>query len=219
MPRIDWRQTALDRTQDVRQQLLGHAIVLGATVLFLWLIEIADWLVLDGRLDSFGIQPRTLGGLQAVVIAPFLHDGFGHLMANTIPLLILGWFVMLRRTADFFLVGLSTLLASGLGIWLFGGASTLHLGISGVIFGFFGYLLARGYYERSRIAIVLAVVSFLVYGSMVWGMLPLQAGISWQGHLFGFVGGVLTAYVQAQAYRRQNTLVEPHAAARRSNGV
>ncbi len=220
MTRIDWRQTALDRTQGVRRQLLSHAVVLGAVVIFLWLIEIADWLVLDGALDRFGIQPRTLGGLQAVVVAPFLHDGFGHLMANTIPLIILGWFVMLRRTADFFLVGLSALLASGLGIWLFGGASTIHLGISGVIFGFFGYLLARGYYERSVTAIVLAVVAFLVYGGMVWGMLPLQPGISWQGHLFGFVGGVIIAYVQARAYRGRSALpAQPHAAARRSDVV
>ncbi len=218
MTRIDWRQTALDRTQGVRRQLLGHAVVLGAAVLFLWLIEMADWLMLDGRLDSFGIQPRTLGGLQAVVIAPFLHDGFGHLLANTIPLILLGWFVMLRRTADFFLVGLSALLASGLGIWLFGGASTIHLGISGVIFGFFGYLLARGYYERSVTALVLAAVSFLVYGGMIWGMLPLHPGISWQGHLFGFVGGVLTAYIQARANRRQSDLaMRPPVAVRRND--
>ncbi|MCB0133634.1 MAG: rhomboid family intramembrane serine protease, partial [Caldilineaceae bacterium] len=142
------------------------------------------------------------------------------LMANTIPLIILGWFVMLRRTADFFLVGLSALLASGLGIWLFGGASTIHLGISGVIFGFFGYLLARGYYERSVTAIVLAVVAFLVYGGMVWGMLPLQPGISWQGHLFGFVGGVIIAYVQARAYRGRSALpAQPHVAARRNDVV
>ncbi|MCL4828556.1 MAG: rhomboid family intramembrane serine protease [Caldilinea sp.] len=180
----------------MRRHLLRHAVILGTIVAVLWLVEMFDWLVMRGALDGLGIQPRTLGGLQAIVVAPWLHAGFGHLLANTIPFVVLGWFVMLRRTTDFFVVALAALLASGLGIWLFGGASTIHLGISGVIFGFFGYLLARGYYERSIVAIVMAALAFLIYGGMMWGMLPLQQGVSWQGHLFGFVGGVLVAYWQ-----------------------
>lgn len=198
MTRIDWRETAMMRTQGVRRRLFQHALVLGAIVAILWLVELVDWLVLRGALDGLGIRPRTFSGLQAIVIAPWLHAGFGHLLANTIPLVILGWFVMLRRMTDFFIVAVAALLASGLGIWLFGGASTVHLGISGVIFGFFGYLLARGYYERSAVAILMAVVAFLIYGGMIWGMLPLQQGISWQGHLFGFVGGVVVAYIQVR---------------------
>ncbi len=196
MTRIDLRETALLRTEGVRRHLLRHAVILGTIVAVLWLVEMFDWLVMRGALDGLGIQPRTLGGLQAIVVAPWLHAGFGHLLANTIPFVVLGWFVMLRRTTDFFVVALAALLASGLGIWLFGGASTIHLGISGVIFGFFGYLLARGYYERSIVAIVMAALAFLIYGGMMWGMLPLQQGVSWQGHLFGFVGGVLVAYWQ-----------------------
>jgi membrane associated rhomboid family serine protease len=196
MTRIDLRETALLRTEGVRRHLLRHAVILGTIVAVLWLVEMFDWLVMRGALDGLGIQPRTLGGLQAIVVAPWLHAGFGHLLANTIPFVVLGWFVMLRRTTDFFVVALAALLASGLGIWLFGGASTIHLGISGVLFGFFGYLLARGYYERSIVAIVMAALAFLIYGGMMWGMLPLQQGVSWQGHLFGFVGGVLVAYWQ-----------------------
>lgn len=201
MTRIDWQETALERTQGVRRHLLRHALILGALVAVLWGVELFDWLALRGALDGLGIQPRTLGGLQAIVVAPWLHAGFGHLLANTIPLVVLGWFVMLRRTSDFFIVMLATLLASGLGIWLFGGAATIHLGVSGVVFGLFGYLLARGYYERSAVAIALAVVAFLIYGGMVWGMLPLQSGVSWQGHLFGFVGGVVVAYLQVRNAR------------------
>jgi len=201
MTRIDWQETALERTQGVRRHLLRHALILGALVTVLWGVELFDWLALRGALDGLGIQPRTLGGLQAIVVAPWLHAGFGHLLANTIPLVVLGWFVMLRRTSDFFIVMLATLLASGLGIWLFGGATTIHLGVSGVVFGLFGYLLARGYYERSAVAITLAVVAFLIYGGMVWGMLPLQSGVSWQGHLFGFVGGVVVAYLQVRSAR------------------
>lgn len=204
MTRIDWQETALERTQGVRRRLLRHALILGALVTVLWGVELFDWLVLRGTLDGLGIQPRTLSGLQAIVVAPWLHAGFGHLLANTIPLVVLGWFVMLRSTSDLFIVMLATLLASGLGIWLFGGAATIHLGVSGVVFGLFGYLLARGYYERSVVAIALAVVAFLIYGGMVWGMLPLQSGVSWQGHLFGFVGGVIVAYLQVRSARTTN---------------
>lgn len=198
MTRIDWRETALERTHGVRRHLARHALILGALIATLWIIELFDWLVLRGALDGWGIQPRTLGGLQAIVVAPWLHAGFGHLLANTIPLVVLGWFVMLRSTQDFLIVMLASLLASGFGIWLFGGASTIHLGVSGVVFGLFGYLLARGYYERSMVAIAMAVVAFMIYGGMVWGMLPLQNGVSWQGHLFGFIGGAMVAYLQVR---------------------
>lgn len=198
MTRIDWRETALERTHGVRRHLARHALILGALIATLWIIELFDWLVLRGALDGWGIQPRTLGGLQAIVVAPWLHAGFGHLLANTIPLMVLGWFVMLRSTQDFLIVMLASLLASGLGIWIFGGDSTIHLGVSGVVFGLFGYLLARGYYERSMVAIGMAVAAFFIYGGMVWGMLPLQNGVSWQGHLFGFVGGAVVAYLQVR---------------------
>ena len=186
------------RTVNLRRQLLRQAIVLGAFVAVLWFLEIIDALFLRGALDGFGIAPRSLTSLPAVLAAPFLHAGFGHLMANTIPFVVLGWMVMWRRTSDLFVVFLASAIASGLGVWLFGGAHTLHLGLSGVIFGFLGFLLARGYYERSAGAIGVALAAFLLYGGILWGVLPLQQGVSWQGHLFGFVGGVVTAYVMVR---------------------
>jgi membrane associated rhomboid family serine protease len=198
MTRIDWRGTAMARTVNLRRRLLRQAVVLGSVVGILWLLEIVDALLLRGTLDGFGLAPRSLTSLPAVLVAPFLHAGFGHLLANTIPFVVLGWMVMWRRTSDLFVVFLASALASGLGVWLFGGANTIHLGISGVIFGFLGFLLARGYYERSIGAIGLAIVAFLLFGGILWGVLPLQQGVSWQGHLFGFVGGVVTAYVLAR---------------------
>ena len=198
MTRIDWRGTAMERTVNLRRRLLRQAIVLGAFVAILWFLEILDALFLRGALDGFGIAPRALTSLPAILAAPFLHAGFGHLMANTIPFVVLGWMVMWRRTSDLFVVFLASAVASGLGVWLFGGAHTLHLGLSGVIFGFLGFLLARGYYERSAGAIGVALAAFLLYGGILWGVLPLQQGVSWQGHLFGFVGGVVTAYVMVR---------------------
>ena len=194
MGRIDWKSTALERTGGVRRTLRTQAVILGGIVVVLWVIEAVDAVLLRGALDGFGIQPRTLSSLPALFVAPLLHSGFGHLLANTIPLIILGWLVMLRRTEDFFWAGALALLASGLGIWLFGGANSIHIGISGVVFGLLGFLLARGFYERSATAIGLAIIAFLFYGGMLWGVLPTQPGVSWQGHLFGFAGGVLAGY-------------------------
>ena len=170
-----------------------HALLLAAIVAVLWVIELADLVIFGSNLDGFGIRPRTWSGLGQILVAPWLHVGIGHLAANTVPLVVLGWLVMLRRTRDFVIVTLVSALISGLGIWLFGGARTIHLGASGVIFGLLGALLARAYFERSWAALVLALVAGFLYGGMLWGVLPGTPGVSWLGHFFGFVGGVFAA--------------------------
>ena len=179
---------------EVRREFLRQVAILAGIIALLWLLEAIDLLIFRGRLDALGVRPRTLTGLRGIVFAPFLHAGFGHLAANTIPFIVLGWLVMLRSTSDFFVVMVVSAAVSGLGVWLFGGSNTVHLGVSGVIFGFLGYLLARGVYERRLGAIVLALIALLLYGGALWGVLPLRSGVSWQGHLFGFLGGWLVAY-------------------------
>ena len=179
----------------VRSEFLRQAAILAAIVALLWLLEIADQLIFGGRLDALGIQPRTAAGLRGIALAPFLHGGFAHLAANTIPFIVLGWLVMLRSTSDFFVVAVVSAAVSGLGVWLFGGSHSVHVGLSGVIFGFLGYLLARGVYERRLSAIALALIALVLYGGALWGVLPLQAGVSWQGHLFGFLGGWLVGTI------------------------
>ena len=190
-----------ERAGTAAQTLRGQLIILGGFVALIWIVELMDWVILKGALDAYGVQPRTVDGLRGILFMPFLHRGFGHLLANTIPIIILGWLVMVRRTADIFLVAAVTILVSGLGVWLFGGSNSIHVGASGLIFGFFGFLLARAYFERSLAAIVLAVVVFLLYGGIIWGVLPGQNGVSWQGHLFGFMGGVLAAYLMSARRR------------------
>lgn len=181
------------RYQSVRSELITHLLVLSSTVLLLWFIELVDQLFWHGLLDFYGIQPRTLVGLRNIFLAPFLHKGINHLLANTAPFLVLGWFVLLRGTRTFFLVSFIAALVSGLGIWLLGMPTTIHVGLSGVIFGYLGFLLARSYFERSWQAIALALLAAFLYGSMIWGVLPLQPTVSWLGHLFGFIGGVVAA--------------------------
>jgi membrane associated rhomboid family serine protease len=169
--------------------------VLFAFVAVIWLVEIVDLLFFRGALDEAGIRPRTEGGLWGIVFAPFLHGGPRHLVANTVPLLILGWLVALRGLRDWVWVTVVCVLIGGLGVWLFGRANSVHLGASGLIFGYLGYLLLRGFWERSVLAIGIAVVAGLLYGSALWGVLPGRRGISWEGHLFGLAGGAGAASV------------------------
>lgn len=167
--------------------------VLMACVALAWVMELGDAIVPGRWLDSHGIVPRTLSGLWGILFAPWLHGGFAHLIANTVPFLTLGFLVLLRGLGTFVGVSLLIILLGGLGVWLFAPGNTIHIGASGLIFGYIGYLLARGYFERSVGSIVIAVVVAVVYGGALWGVLPGQRGISWEGHLFGFLAGVATA--------------------------
>ncbi|HHH11118.1 MAG TPA: rhomboid family intramembrane serine protease [Sorangium sp.] len=169
-------------------------ILLGFTAL-LWALELVDQVLLRGYLDQFGVRPRSLVGLRGVLLAPLLHGGFGHLIANTGPLLVLGWLVMWRRTSDWFLVGALATVVGGLGTWLIGAGNSVHIGASGVVFGFLGYLLLRGWFERKFVSMVGSVLVGVMYGGALWGLLPGTPGISWEGHLFGFSGGVLAAWL------------------------
>ncbi len=180
-----------------------QAKVLALLLAIMWVEEAIDF-VLHGALNQYGIVPRNVTGLRGIVFAPFLHANFTHLIANTLPFASLAWFVMLRRMRDFVIVSLMVMLIGGLGTWLIGPSYSVHIGASGVIFGYLGFLLARGFFERSWLAILLSLAVAFVYGGALWGVLPGQAGVSWQGHLFGFIGGVLAAkWVPMQVKRRR----------------
>lgn len=174
--------------------LIFHVQILGAWITALWVIEILDQWIFRNALDQFGIRPRQESGLLGVLFAPMLHGGFQHLSANTAPLLVLGWFVLFDGPRTFAIVTAVVWLVGGLGVWLLGRSRSIHIGVSGVIFGYLGYLLFRGYLVQSPGAIVLAVISGLLYGGLIWGVLPLRRGSSWEGHLFGFLSGGLAAY-------------------------
>lgn len=183
---------------------LRAAIVIGAFVAVLWLLEGVDAL-LGGRLDGAGVEPRSVDGLWGVVFAPLLHAGFGHLAGNTVPLLVLGFLVLLTGIARFFLVTASSWVVGGLGTWLVAPSGTIHLGASVLVFGWLTYLLVRGVLNRSLGQVALGLVLVVVYGSVLWGVLPGTPGISWQGHLFGAVGGVLAAVLLARRGDRRGT--------------
>jgi membrane associated rhomboid family serine protease len=196
MSRQDTKALVHQETKALARELKTQGTILGGFVATIWVLEVVD-VFLGGALNTYGILPRNLIGLRGILFAPFLHGNFAHLIANTIPFLTLGWFVMLRETSDFFVVTGITMLVSGLGVWLFGSAG-LHIGASGVVFGYLGFLLARGYFERNIPSILLSVIVGFLYGGAIWGVLPTQPGVSWEGHLFGFIGGVIAARFLSQ---------------------
>lgn len=169
-----------------------QAVVLGTTVTTVWAAFTAN-LVAAGSLTRFGIRPRTVDGLWGILVAPFLHANLAHLVANTVPLLLLGWLVLLRDARHFIPVTLLAMLGAGACAWLLGAPNTVHIGASGVVFGYFGFLMLAGWFARSAASIALSLLVTVLWGGLVFGVLPGQPGISWQAHLGGFVGGVLAA--------------------------
>ena len=168
-------------------------IVILNEVLLEKILVIANGCGLSRGLNALGIVPHSFIGLRGILFAPFLHGGFYHVLANTAPFAVLGWFVMLRNIKDFYFVSFMSALVGGLGTWLVGRPCSTHIGVSGVIFGYFGYLLFRGYFEKSFVAIAISIAIAIGYGGMIWGVLPTRSYISWEGHFFGFIGGIIAA--------------------------
>ena len=176
-----------------RRAQAGLITVVGL-VAAMWAVFLVNAVLGDLLVRTLGIGPRRVDGLDGVVFSPLLHSGVQHLASNTLPLLVLGFVAFLEGARRFAVaIGISWL-ASGLGTWLFGGGLTV--GASGVVFGLFTYLITRGFYNRDWKQILLAVVLFIAYGSILWGVLPTAgSNISWQAHLFGALGGILAAFL------------------------
>ncbi|KAA9382076.1 rhomboid family intramembrane serine protease [Microbispora cellulosiformans] len=183
-----------ERTSELLTGALGSAILMIVLVSAMWAIEILDY-VENNRLDRYGIVAHEPDGLPGILFAPFLHAGFAHLMANSVPLLILGFVAAIRGIGRFLAASLIVILVSGMGVWLTSPPDTLTIGASGLVFGYFGYVVARGLFDRRALDIVLGVVVAVLYYSILWGALPTQPGVSWQGHLFGLIGGVIAAWL------------------------
>ena len=170
----------------------GLALVVGMVVV-MWAVEVLD--ALGAHLDANGIHPRDVGGLPDIAFAPFLHAGWGHLIGNTIPFVILGATIALGGLARTAAVVAIVALVGGLGTWLFAAAGTNHIGASGLVFGFAAYLVARGVFSRRLLHLAVGLLVLAVYGTtLLFSLIP-HPGISWQGHLFGAIGGIVAARV------------------------
>jgi membrane associated rhomboid family serine protease len=166
----------------------------------MWVIEFVNWSS-GHSFTHFGIVPRTADGLAGIPLAPFLHGSVAHMASNTVPLLILGGLVALSGAGRLLSTTVVVAILGGFGVWLMG-RPAVHIGASILIFGYFGYLLALALYERSVRSAVLAVITLVLYSGMIWGVLPQERHISWEGHLFGFLGGIAAARLMRKSRSR-----------------
>lgn len=165
----------------------------------MWVLEVAD-LLTGHALDAVGILPRTATGLVGIAVAPFLHFGFGHLLANTVPFVVLGLLIAVGGAGRVLSVTIITALASGVGVWLLAPSASITAGASGVVFGFAAYLIVRGVLSRHPRQLAITVVVLVGFGSVLLAGLMPRAGVSWLGHLFGAVGGVLAARLLTRSH-------------------
>jgi len=159
----------------------------------LWALSIFNYMI-GYRLNVLGIRPRHLSGLIGIPFSPFLHGDFNHLMFNTLPLFVLINFILLQGQHTFFCVSISIILMSGILVWLFARRG-IHIGASGLVMGYWGYLLIHAYYQPTLLTIVLAIVCIYYFGGLVMNLFPTKAYVSWEGHVFGFVSGVAANFV------------------------
>lgn len=184
-------------------------VVGGATVVsfvaLLYLIELFDQLS-GHTLDRNGIQPLETDGLKGILFAPLLHADWQHLIANTVPALVLGFLVSLAGMARFVWATAIIWIFGGIGTWLIGNVGagpyeTNHIGASGLIFGWLTFLMVFGFFVRSAMQITVGIVVLFFYGGILWGVLPGTFGVSWQGHLCGAIAGVVAAYLLSKPER------------------
>ncbi len=189
--------TAPVETKTSRARLLLTPIGLMALALAaMWGIEVADSVVLDEALQRNGLRPRRRDGLDGIAWAPFLHSDYGHVASNSVPLLVLGGLVAARGRRYWGWVTCAAILLGGGLTWLLAGDG-MHIGASGVVFGYFGAILGAAIFERRIRALGAALIALGFYSSLIAGLVP-QEAISWEGHLFGLVGGVIASRALAE---------------------
>ena len=159
----------------------------------IWAVEIVN--LLTGHvLVSWGILPRSLSGLIGIPLAPLIHGGLWHMLSNTVPLALLGTLTLASGRKRFWQTTIAIALLSGALVWLFA-RDAYHVGASSLVFGYFGAILARAFTERSLSSMAIAFATLVIYGGLLWGLLPLRNHISFEGHLFGFVAGIAVVWI------------------------
>ncbi|MBF9033053.1 rhomboid family intramembrane serine protease [Rhodobacterales bacterium HKCCE2091] len=180
--------------QDHKRAFVRRITVLAAFVAVLWIVQVFNWITGYALNPAFGLIPRHVSGLDGVVFMPLLHGSFAHLVANTPPLFVMGGLLVATATRALVAVNAVVIGLGGGLVWLFGGFA-IHIGASGLVFGWFGFLVARGLVDRSPVTLLAALLVGFLYGSILWGVLPGRTGVSWEAHLFGAIAGVAAAFL------------------------
>lgn len=191
---------------DYMRVLLSRLTALAVFVAVLWAVQAINWTTNYSLNDWFGLIPRQIRGLDGIAGMPILHGSFAHLMSNTPPLLLMGALLAATATRALMAINVIIIVLGGGLVWLLGGTA-IHIGASGLVFGWFGFLVTRGLVDRSPITLGAAVLVGLLYGSIIWGVLPGQPGVSWEAHLFGAIAGAVAAILvrtQVHAPRMRN---------------
>ncbi len=183
--------TFIDRylKQPTKAQRPGCGLILGLIILA-WAIELVDFF---GWFNQLGIRPRSFFGLIGIPLAPVLHGGLMHLLANTLTFVVLGAIVLNIEQARFLKTTWFLILLSGLGTWLLGRSGSVHIGASSLIYGYFGFILMRAFLEKRGKFLFFGILVALFYGGMLFGVFPTDSKISWEGHLSGFISGLWLA--------------------------
>lgn len=192
------RQPGLQPARQTRNRRskskLGLTYAVGYIVV-IWAVHLVNVIVFGGVLVNFGIHPLEPASLPFIFTSPILHVNFEHLISNTVPGAIFAFLIGYSGHRVFWEATAFVVVIGGLGTWLLGGPGTNHIGASMLVYGWLAYLLVRGIFNRSASQIALGVLLGLMYSGLVWGVLPIDEGVSWQAHLFGAVGGVAAGVV------------------------
>ena len=172
-----------------KSQTVNNLKIVGCFLGICWVVHLLGFLI---PLQQYGIHPRNIFGLLGIIFSPFLHGSFFHLISNSFGLLIFGCALSVVDRKKFMEVTLGIIILGGLGTWLLG-RNANHVGASGLIFGYFGYLLSLGIFQKKIKYIGISMLTFFFYGGMIFGVLPSSSYISFESHLFGFIAGVLMA--------------------------
>ncbi len=177
----------------------ASAVLIVGFLAVIWAVELVNGFM-DHQLNAWGILPRTTQGLIGIPLSPFLHGSISHALSNTVPLLVLGGLVGIRGSKALVGVTLFIIMVGGVAVWGLS-RTAIHVGASGLVFGYFGYLLARGWYDRKFSSILIAIAVLLLYGGLLFGVLPKGGFISWEAHLFGLIAGLLAARLTSRKRR------------------
>jgi len=190
-------QAPVERATPKDEGFFSRFIPIFALVGLCWAVFVVNNLILHTQLNQYGIIPRHLNSLPGIIFAPFLHGSYKHLMANSVPLLVLGAVLCARSKGEFIIVSACGILFGGGLTWLFA-RHAAHIGASGLVFCYLGYLSSLAYFRRNIGTLLLSVICIIAYGGIVRGILPTSTAVSWEGHLAGLLTGVATAWFIAR---------------------
>ncbi|MEE2808606.1 MAG: rhomboid family intramembrane serine protease [Verrucomicrobiota bacterium] len=194
-----------------RSPFFDNSLLLFSIVIIFWIITTIDQNTPDWNFTlNYGIKAKDLDGILGIFVAPFLHVNYQHLIGNTLPFLALGGLVLLSGRGRFILTSILSAVISGIGIWIFAKEGTVHVGSSILIFSYLGFLLMQAWFTRSIKWCLVALIAGIFYGALILTLLYQKNGISWHGHFFGFITGIISAALvtPAPAKKKRKAIIK-----------